>query len=152
MNNTIETNDRFDRLTNLDISTHYGDKSFYFGKNDFLSAFGYWVIAQSPYDVPAGLANALTGYDEYLRGKFPKPPLEYLGLDLAGLDAFVSEDIFGSIEAIRVLNDRKNGNDNPLGFCDRYSKPSPDNDFIDLGALAHNIKYMLFRERICTDI
>ena len=28
--NEIETNDRFDRLTNLDISTHYRDREYWF--------------------------------------------------------------------------------------------------------------------------
>jgi hypothetical protein len=58
---------RFDRLTNLDIKTHYRDREYWLMKSDFLSAFAYWVVAQSPYSFPVrDLVPALTAFDEYI--------------------------------------------------------------------------------------
>ena len=48
MNTEIKANDRFDRLCNLDISTHYRDIKFYVSSSYLLAAFAYWVVAQNP--------------------------------------------------------------------------------------------------------
>ena len=63
------------------------------------------------------------------------------------LKGFISGDVFEAIPEIEKLNHSKK----PTGeyvFIDRHSKPHPDYDFIDLGALAHNVFFMLLRESI----
>lgn len=142
----ITTNDRFDRLTNLDISTHYSDGEYWFMKSDFLGALAYCVVVQSPYDTP-DIAGALKSFDEYLGAKFTKSdrPEKFTYTEL---QSFINEDVFESIPEIEKLNHRKNGNNNKYGFCSRYDQPDPDDDFIDLGALARNVFYMLLREQI----
>jgi hypothetical protein len=142
---TIKTNDRFDRLTNLDISTHHREGTRWLMKSDFLGAFAYWVVAQSPYDAP-DITPALTAWNEHLNTIFPDSdmPKEF---SYDELRATVTEDVFEAIPEIEILNHRKNGRDG-MGFCSRYDKPSPDDDFIDLGALANNVFYMVMRESI----
>jgi hypothetical protein len=143
---TITTNDRFDRLTNLDISTHYRDKEYWLMRSDFNGAFACWVVKQSPYDTP-DITSALNAWDAYVQTKIPdsQMPVKFTYQEL---NDFITEGTLGSIPEIEILNHRKNGNESPIGFCSRYDQPTPDDDFIDLGALAKNIFYMILREAI----
>ena len=61
----VNTNERFDKLTNLDISTHYKDREYWFMRSDFMGAFAYWVVAQSPYDAPY-FTQALKAFEKYV--------------------------------------------------------------------------------------
>ena len=63
------------------------------------------------------------------------------------LNSLITEDVFESIPEIEELNHRKNGRDG-MGFSSRFDTPEPDDDFIDLGALARNVFYMIMRESI----
>ena len=116
------------KLTNLDISTFYRNKEYWFVRNDFLGAFAYWVVYQSPYDAP-DITEALTAFEEYVARKIYKGiPKQFTYNELS---EFINEDVLESIPAIEKLNHAKKGN-----------------DFISLGALARNIFYMLLREYI----
>jgi len=145
MTEHIVTNHRFDRLTNLDISTHHREGTRWLSKNDLLSSFSYWVVRQSPYDTP-DITPALTAWDANLSAVFPSAdmPVEFSYEKLA---AMITEDVFQSIPEIEKLNHRKNGRDG-MSFCSRHGGPSPDDDFIDLGALARNVFFMIMRESI----
>ena len=145
MAKTIETNTKFNRLTNLDISSHYKHGSRWFCKSAFLGAFAYWVVSQSPYNAPE-ITPALIAWDKHLAITFPDSamPVEFSYNELS---AMITEDVFASIPEIEKLNHRKNKRAG-AGFCSRYGKPSPDDDFIDLGALARNVFYMILRESI----
>lgn len=144
MDDNITTNERFDKLTNLSISTHYKDREFWFMRSDCLGAFAYWVVAQSPYDAP-DITPALEAFSGYVGGKIANDiPVKFTYSELKD---FINEDVFESIPEIEKLNHRKNGRDG-MGFCSRYDKPAPDDDFIDLGALARNVFYMLLRQSI----
>jgi hypothetical protein len=144
MTNNIETNDIFDKLTNNDIATHYRDKEFWLMRSDFLGAFAYWVVAQSPYDAP-DITKPLVAFLGYIELKMPcETPVKFTYDELRD---FVSEDKLAGIPDILELNERKNGRDG-MGFCSRYDKPDPDDDFIDLGALSRNVKFMIMREQI----
>ena len=133
------------RLTNLDISTNYRDREYWFMRSDFLGAFAYWVVAQSPYDTP-DIMPALKAFGEYIalriRDGIPEK------FTYAELQEFINEKVFESIPEIKKLNHPKIDVGQKINFCDRYSKPKPDYDFIDLGALARNIFFMLMRESI----
>ena len=143
METTIETNARFDRLTNLDISTHYRDREYCFMRSDFLGAFAYWVVAQSPYDTP-DISDALNAFSEYVCRKIDNGMPEKFTYD--ELNEFLSDDIFESIPEIEKLN-HPNISEG-AGYNNSHNKPHPDYDFIDLGALSRNIFYMLLRESI----
>ena len=141
--NTITTNDRFDKLTNLDISTHYRDREYWFMKKDFTSAFAYWVHSQSPYDTPdtTPAIKAFADYVESFMGELVKQ------FSYEEVSSLITEDILESMPDIAILNERKNGREG-MGFSSRYGQPTPDDDFIDLGALARNVFYMILRENI----
>ena len=141
----MESNDRFDKLTNRDISIHYRDRDYYFMKSDFMGAFSYWVVVQSPYSLP-DISSPLSAFYGYLAFIFADElPKKFTYDELSKL---ISEDVFESIPAINELNKPKIDIGSGITAESRYHKPKPDYDFIDLGALARNIFYMMLRENI----
>ena len=145
MNMTSKTNERFDKLTNLDISTHYRDREYYFMRSDFLGAFAYWVVAQSPYDAP-DISKPLEAFCRYISIKIEDDvPFKFTYDELQDM---ISEDVFEAIPEIERLNHAKIEIAGFMASSSRYHKTKPDYDYIDLGALAHNIFYMLLREEI----
>ena len=139
----ITTNERFDRLTNLDISTHYRNLECYLMRSDFLGAFAYWAVAQSPYDAP-DITKALKAFEKYVAAKIQDGMPEKF--TYAELQEFIHEDIFESIPEIEALNHPRISTG--AGYANRHNEPHPDYDFISLGALAKNVFYMLLREEI----
>jgi hypothetical protein len=129
--NEIKTNDRFDRLTNLDISTQHRDIEFYALPSEFSAAFAYWVIVQNPNRALIDIRLALTAFNHHVLTFFEKPTIPEQ-FDFARLQGVINEDAFASIPDILALNELKP-------------------DFIDLGALARNIFYMILREHITQD-
>ena len=126
--NIIVTNDRFDKLTNLDISTHYRDIDIYLFPSDFLGALAYWITVQNPNRQLIDMKPALLAYQDYIQGCFENRRMpEKFNFDR--LQEVVNENVFGGIPEILLLNEMKP-------------------DFIDLGALARNVFYMLLREQI----
>ena len=144
----IETNDRFDKLTNLDISTHYRDREYWLMKSDFMAAFAYWVVSQSPYNAP-DISPALKAFEKYIdvfvikKGRHLPHKFNY-----ETLGALLGDDVFETIPDIEVLNHPKIDTGAEILFVSRYSSPKPDYDFIDLGALSRNVFYMILRENI----
>lgn len=132
------------KLTNLDISTHYQGESFCFMKSNVVAAFAYWVVAQSPYQTP-DIDEALKAFEIHLREPFPRAEMPET-FSYEGLKTWINEDNFASIPEILALNVPKINAG--AGYENRHSEPHPDYDFIDLGALARNIFYMLLRESI----
>ena len=132
------------RLTNLDIANNYKDKEFWFMRSDFLGAFAYWAVAQSPYDTP-DIMPALKAFAEYLSAKIKENPVKFTYTEL---QEFINEKVFESIPEIEKLNHPKIDVGQKINFCGRDFEPKPDYDFIDLNALARNIFFMLMRENI----
>lgn len=127
----IKTNERFDQLTNLDISMHYRDTKFYALPSEFRGAFAYWVTAQNPNKALIDMRLSLAAFDTYVLSFFDKPNIPEK-FNFERLENMINEKAFGSIPDILALN-----------------KLKPD--FIDLGALARNIFYMILREHITQD-
>lgn len=131
------------KLTNLDISQNHRDREYWFMRGDFLGAFAYWVVAQSPYDTP-DITKALTAFGEYVAKRIKKGiPEKFSYIDLK---LFINEQVFESIPEIEKLNHAKISA-GPI-YEDRYTNPHPDCDYIDINALAKNVFYMLLREQI----
>ncbi len=139
-------NERSDKLTNLDIRTHHKDTNFYLMKSDFLGAFAYWATSQSPYDVP-DITEALNAFDKYI-SVFIFKGSEVISLTYDKLNALISESVFETLPQIEKLNHPKIDTGSDHMFVSRYHSIKPDYDFIDLGALARNIKFMIMREYI----
>ena len=128
MSAIIETNDRFDKLTNRDIAAHYRDGEYYFFPKDFLSALSYWIVAQNPNRQLIDVNPALLAFQDYIAPKFKYVRIpEQFTYDQ--LSEIVSGDVFEKIPAIMELN-------------------TMEPDFIDLGALARNVFFMMLREQI----
>ena len=138
MENTITTNDRFDKLTNLDISTHYRDREYWFMRSDFIGAFAYWVVAQSPYDAP-DITEALKAFSEYVSTAIGENIPKQFTYD--ELSDFLSDKALEAIPEIEKLNHPKIDNNQNI-------TTNPDCDFICLGALSRNVFYMILRESI----
>lgn len=134
----LETNDRFDSLTNLDISTHYRDREYWFMKSSFMGAFAYWATSQSPYDAP-DITEPTKAFSDYIDSKYPRLDEIPEQFTYDQLSELISDEVFESIPAIEALNHKKIEGDASKG---------PDHDFIDLGALSRNIFYMILRESI----
>lgn len=139
----IKTNDRFERLTNLNISTHYQDGEFYFMRSSILGTFAHWVVVQSPYDTP-DITRPLEAFGKYVAKRIKKETPEKF--TYAELSEFICEDIFEAIPEIEALNHPKFRSEE--GWRDRHTSLHPGYDFIDLGALARNIRFSLLREYI----
>jgi hypothetical protein len=103
-----------------------------------------WAVRQSPYRATEALTEAITQFRE----AFPGP--------VAGLSQWADEDelhgaIWNAIEAspaIIAWNCPKSGHEAPFVFSSRYDRPSPDDDFIDLHALARNIARSVWAEEV----
>jgi len=116
------------KLTNKDISDKYQLASFYFSFSYFLGAMAYWVTAQNPNKELIDLAPVLKAFGDFIRPSFENIilPQKFTYVELSNL---ISDDNFEKIPEIMALN-----------------KLEPD--FIDLGALARNVFYMILREKI----
>lgn len=109
-----------------------------------------WAVRQSPYTAPDGLTDVILEF---------KRRVEPSAQSLSGWTYFETDEESGrkcltdllnlhllTIPQVRQWNERKNGNQSPLGFVSRYDKPEPDNDFIDLDALTGNIVMSAMKE------
>lgn len=124
----IKTNGRFDKLTNLDIWTHYRNETFCLLPSDFTGAFAYWVTAQNPNDELIDIIPSLTAFKRHVLTYFVNPNVPEL-FTVERLSGMINEDVFSLIPEIAALN---------------VLEP----DFIDLCALARNVFYMVMRHEI----
>ena len=143
--NTIKTNDRFDKLTNLDISTHHRDGEMWLCKSSFMGAFAYWAVSQSPYDTP-NITEPLKAFGRYVDKLFGAD--EVIETSYQELQELISEKVFESIPEIEKLNHAKIEIKGFIASTSRSHKTKPDYDYIDLSALARNVFSMLLREHI----
>jgi len=136
------------KLTNLKISKDYKNSEFYLSLKDFTSALTYWIIRQSPYQTPE-IQKAFDAFNKKIKKKLKYTHNEhFIKLSYNKVNKLITEDYLMSIPEIAILNERKNGKQG-MQFVTRFSKTKdPDNDFIDIGALARNTFYMIIRESI----
>ena len=119
------------RLTNMIISGKFSGESFHLMINDFRCAFAYWAMRQSLFcesNHPRVMA-AVDAFTKFLQRRYFKNEEDVVKFDYANLEKIVSEDIFIAIPEVMALNE---------------TRPH----FIDLGALARNVFYMIVRDQI----
>lgn len=146
MEMTMEMKREQHRLTNLDISTNFQGEKFCFTRKDFTAALTYWLIKQSPYLLPHSLEAAVTAFDAFLGTRFGDDAV--LEITYKDLNDLISSDTFEGIPAIEILNHSRSGAGGNIVFVSHFESPEADDDFIDLGALARNVFYMMLREDI----
>ena len=121
-----------ERLTNLAISQNYQDIEIWCLPSEILGAFAYWVTAQNPNVKLIDIRSALRAFREHVvSGYFKNAQIPEM-FTPERLSLAINEKAFADIPEILELN---------------QMKP----DFIDLGALARNVYYMILREHITQD-
>lgn len=106
--------------------------------SDFTGSLARCLVKQSPYTVPDNLSISVEKFHAEIVSCFDFDEIGMAEIDLSVLRGQL-EPMLWKIPEIAALNDRKNGAEGN-GFVSRYSKkPDPDNDFIDLAAVAGNI-------------
>lgn len=108
-------------------------------KKDFVGSLAKWLIRQSPYTVPDNLHKCLEDFDTAIGNYFSFDTAGMCEIDLSTLTPVVSL-LLESIPEIMLLNERKNGDTSHAFTSRRFNEPpNPDNDFIDILAVAQNI-------------
>lgn len=117
-------------------------------KKSLLGIVARWAVQQSPYAYPDNLTAVLdevgrrfdaVAKDEIMRTRYINVPVQPRSVMRDLIRRLVID-----IPEVQAWNERKNGNKAPLKFTSRYDLPGdPDDDFIDLDALATNIEMEL---------
>ena len=106
--------------------------------NHFCGALAKWLVIQSPYVVPENLSECVIKFQARLGELAVFDTIGMAEIELSSLTKKVNA-ILESIPEITALNIPKSGHDSHV-FVDRYSSPiNPDDDFIDIMAVAQNI-------------
>ncbi len=133
------------KLHNIDIAEKHKETEFLLMQSDFMGAFAYWVVVQSPYPTP-DIGEPLKGFYRYISGKVADG--EVKKMTQKEIWEVLSDEVFESIPEVEKLNHAKIEREGFIASSSRYHKTKLDYDYIDLGALARNIGYMLMRQRI----
>lgn len=122
----------------------------YVGKNDILGSLAKWGVRLSPYTYPNDLNRAMDELEQALPdGENRGDACLAYRMNAKALGAMIHEAI-AKCATIMNWNNRKSGAKGP-GFVTRYSKPDPDNDFIDIDALVRNIVHDIVLEHAIHD-
>lgn len=116
------------KLTNKDISDQYRDYEIYLMLSDLKAAMAYWVTALNHNSTYIS-DKAVEAWTNYLQQKYFRNEDDVVKFTYDQLKQLINENIFIAIPEIYELNQM-------------------EPDFIDLGALARNIFYMVYREQI----
>lgn len=104
-----------------------------------------WAVRQSPYHNPDGLSEVLETFRKSALASGVFDSNEMAQMNGLNVTSFLKFHLW-PIPQFQKWNERKNGNQSPYAFVNRYSRPNPDNDFIDLDALTRNVVMNMFRE------
>lgn len=122
----VDLNKSQPKFCNAAIKRNYSDTKLCLMVGDFQGAFACWVARQNPNADVKVIDKALEAWTTYVEANFNNVKIpEYF--TYTRLDAMITEQVFFAIPEIRVLNEMKP-------------------DFIDLGALARNVFYMIVRD------
>jgi len=116
------------KLTNRDISNNYRDYEFWLMPSDFLGALAYWIASQNPNNTFV-VDKPLKAFSAFINDAVFENPEVPVMLTYDKLSGIISEEVFQKIPEILELNEMKP-------------------DFVDLGALARNVFYMIARTQI----
>lgn len=108
-------------------------------KSDFTGALAKWLVKQSPYVVPDNLSECIVKFHNQLDEIADFDTAGMAEITLSNLTEKV-EKVLKSIDIIAILNYPKTGHKEHI-FLSRFEggPENPDDDFIDIGAVARNI-------------
>lgn len=115
-------------LHNREIADNYKNHKFWIMPSEFIGAFAYWVYYQGK-GMEMSFDSSILAFSDHINSVFENPnlPQEF---SVPEIENLVSEQTLKEIPAVLALNINE------------------DKDFIDLGALERNVKYMIQREQI----
>jgi hypothetical protein len=122
------------------------DISFF--PSDVSAAFAKWAVKQSPFCTPQNLTNAIEYVQEHAetwveREDFQAPQIRLVRLNCREVHKRL-EEFFERTPVIEAWNHPKSGKEQAFYGGDRQGNyQSPDDDIIDLGALARNVAHDL---------
>ena len=115
--------------------------------HDIVGAFAMWACRQSPYGVPDGLESVTKYLNACLKTAVKWDQNNMAELSLCEINRVLHEILYEQgVAEFDAWNERKNKREG-AGFCSAFDKPSPDDDFIDLDALLHNVCLTIRTER-----
>ncbi len=115
--------------------------------SDIVGAFSMWACRQSPYGVPDGLENVCKYLNAAIKTAVKWDVNGMAELSLCEINRILHEILYEQgVKEFDAWNERKNGREG-IGFTSVYDQPSPDDDFIDLDALLHNVCITIRNER-----
>jgi len=115
------------------------NREVYAFPDDFTGALAKWLVKQSPYPVPDNLPVCIEKFHLAVIEAFNFDTGGMAKIELGGLTSQVNE-LLESIPEIAALNEPKTGHNEHI-FVSRYhdGPSNPDDDFIDIMAVAQNI-------------
>ncbi len=115
-------------LTNRKIADNYKNYKFWIMPSEFIGAFAYWVYYQGK-GMEMSFEASILAFKDHIYSAFENPnlPQEF---SVPDIETLVSEQTLKGIPSVLLLNINE------------------DNDFIDLGALERNVKFMILRNQI----
>ena len=130
--------------------------------HDITGALAKWAIRQSPYACPDDLETAVKFLDACLCSEAKKLPNDdvlflsdgiMMKLSLCEVNRML-HDILMSLPQVKAWNQPKDGDCRDITFCSRNGSDAsgPDNDFIDINALLHNVCIDIRSERRESDL
>lgn len=129
--------------------------TFLVGQNDLVGAVARYAVLQSPYPVPDDLETALRKFAELLKSD---PAFKNPVIDVPLVKTPVAEfhrwyeivelldrTLF-TLPEVQRWNERKNGEQGHAFVSIHEGRPDPDDDFVDLDALARNVAMLVARD------
>lgn len=114
----------------------WDDQIFHTSRTSVFGELANWAVRQSPYLIPDKLPEALREFVVAF-----SETEDHFGTSCKALLSSVRA-AFEKCPAILAWNKPKKGN-YPTLFVSRHARPAPDDDFIDLDALARNIAHSI---------
>jgi hypothetical protein len=119
-------------------------KDLWLFTHNIVGYFAQWAIRQSPYSVPDKLEEVLEQVHLVFKPFESKNGM--FCMSLCEINRLLHEYIL-PLPQTMAWNEPKNGSTESIQFSSRYTKRDPDDEFIDLHALAHNVCVSIRNER-----
>lgn len=114
------------------------NREVYLFKKDFTSALAKCLVSQSPYTVPDNLSECIIKFEKQVEDAFAFDSIGMVKISLIGLTSVINT-LLENVPEIMELNRPKNGGTKSLFVSAYREETHPDNDFIDIMAVAQNI-------------
>lgn len=124
------------------------ERKHLFSVGDIAGAVAMWAVRQSPYEAPENLTEAIKSLTQVLNEQIKFDDVfHFAELTYDEIHSILQEHL-EKVSVIMQWNEPRSGHDAPFVTSSRYHTPRPDDDFIDLDALARNVALTLTQEKL----